>query len=117
MNWIETEAFLRARRALTREVYTDETITAWSQALAPWQYEDCHKALIEASRGTDRVFVAQIVKHLAPPPPTGPTRDAHSIACMCGGRGWLEVEQHDDNGTWMAWARCPNGPPTGFIEL
>lgn len=43
-------------------------------------------------------------------------RSSHSLSCMCAGVGWLEVEQHDDLGSWLAWSRCPNGPPTEFTE-
>lgn len=50
-------------------------------------------------------------------PYSPPRRDGHGIGCMCGGSGWLEVVQHSEDGrTWDAWARCPKGPPTAFVE-
>lgn len=45
-----------------------------------------------------------------------PRREGHSISCMCGGPGWVLVEQHDERSSWEAWARCPNGPATVFVE-
>lgn len=43
-------------------------------------------------------------------------RSSHSLSCMCAGVGWLEIEQHDELGSWTAWSRCPNGPATVFAE-
>jgi len=118
MTFDETVLLLRSRRTLTGQVYDDVAFNAWHTALEPWSYTEVLVAMIEAVRTESKVTVAHVVKHLPPPPPSpGPTRDAHSIACICGGRGWIETEQHDQHSTWMAWARCPNGPATGFVQI
>lgn len=49
-------------------------------------------------------------------PKSSPRRDGHSLQCMCGGSGWILVEQHDGIKSWEAFDRCPNGPPTSFVE-
>lgn len=43
-------------------------------------------------------------------------RDSHSLSCICGGSGWMSVPQTNGIDTWEAWARCPNGPHTSFVE-
>lgn len=48
-------------------------------------------------------------------PATAP-RDGHPMSCLCGGAGWMTVTQHDDHSSWEAFTRCPDGPPTSFIE-
>ena len=113
----EARMLLKTRSALTSQPYSDDVVDVWHHALQQYAYTEVLAAMIEAARNEPKIAVAHVVKHLPPPPATGPTRDAHSIACMCGGRGWIEVEQHDQHSTWMAWARCPNGPPTGFVEI
>ena len=116
MNNTEAGELLRQRRKLTGGTYNDDTVAAWQQALAPWPYEQCRDALVDAARTEKRVTVAHVVELL---PATKHVRnDRHSVACICSGRGWVEVEQSNGRGnTWHAWDRCPNGPRTGFHEV
>lgn len=116
MNQTEAGELLRARRELTGGTYNDETVTAWQRVLADLDYDACREALFDAARNEKRITVAHIVERLPRRPTTGDERN-HSRSCICAGRGWLETEAHDDRHTWTVWARCPNGPPTGFIEL
>ena len=84
--------------------------------LADQDYEACRTALIAASPKEKRITVAHVVEGL--PRHARPVRDAsHARTCMCEGRGWIEVEQHDSHGSWWAWDHCPNGPRTGFVEV
>jgi hypothetical protein len=117
MNTTEAGELLRTRRNLTGGTYNDDTITAWHEALQPWTYEQCHDALVIACRGERKVTVAHLVEHL---PQQQRTRrdDRHSASCLCAGRGWIESERTGSRGNiYLAWDRCPNGPPTGFNEI
>jgi hypothetical protein len=108
MNWIETEAFLRARRVLTRQVFDDQTVDAWSHVLAPWSYADCSKALERAALETDRITPAHIVRYLPPAVTRGPTD--HRVDCECAGQGLLSSEEPDDHNpgqTYTVWRPCP----------
>lgn len=122
MKRIEAGELLKARRALTSATFNDETVTAWHEALASYDYETCRQALYDAARTSQRVTVAHVAAlahKVAPRPPRPRTGDEanHSRSCICAGRGWLETENHDDRHTWTVWTRCPNGPPTAFIEI
>lgn len=43
-------------------------------------------------------------------------RAGHSLSCLCAGAGWVAVTQHDDHSTWDVFTRCPDGPPSAFVE-
>ena len=111
----EANELLRLRRALTGETYNDETVAAWKAAFDEWQYTDCRDALVATARTEKRITVADIAGLLSPS--TKQRTGNHPPSCMCEGRGWIEVEQHDDHGSWAAWDRCPNGPRSGFVEV
>jgi hypothetical protein len=115
MNRTETAELLRTRRELSGGTYNDDTIDVWHEALAGWTYSEVRNALVRASRQHSRVTIASVVEHLRPLPANTP--EGHARSCICQGRGFIEVEQRDDHHSWWAWARCPNGPPTGFIEI
>lgn len=116
MTQTEAAELLRLRRALTGVTYNDETVTAWYQALDGQDYEACRSALIAAAQTEKRITVAHVVEQLPRRQRTG-NEQTHSRSCICAGRGWIEVEQHDARHTWFAWDRCPNGPRTGFVEI
>jgi len=109
----ETIQVLRARRALTGQVYDDSTIDAWNEAFDAWAASQVHAAVIAAALTHQSVNVAHVVENL--PRTTTSKRDSHSVHCVCGGSGWLLVTQHDEHHTWKAWSRCPDGPSTSFI--
>ena len=113
MNNTETELLLRTRRNLTGSTYNDDTIADWRTALEAWTYEQCREALIAASHTGRKVVIADLVEHL---PALRTTDDRHSSSCICAGRGWIEIEQHNDHETWWAWGHCPDGPHTEFVE-
>jgi hypothetical protein len=117
MNRAETEALLRLRRDLTGETFNDGTVNAWGQALDGWSYAQTSTAVTVASRLHGRVNVSHVVEQL-PAHERQQARDQHSTSCICAGRGWLDVTP-DDAGPFViaTWARCPNGPPSGFYEL
>jgi hypothetical protein len=116
MNNTETAELLRNRRDLTGAVYNDDTVATWQRALGDWSFEQCRDALTVAARNERRISVSHVVDQL-PPNSRKTHSDRHARTCICDGRGWLEVEQHDDRGgSWLAWDRCPNGPRTGFHE-
>lgn len=116
MNTNDTTELLRVRRELTGESFNDRTVQTWNEAFKPWTVDQVRLAIVAASLAHQRVTVAHVVELLPEHKPTTQRSARHSIACICNGRGWIEVEQHDTNGTWMAWARCPQEPRTGFIE-
>jgi hypothetical protein len=72
MNPDETLALLKARRALTGQVYDDDAVAAWHEALSVWSYDCVRTALIRAARDNTRITVAHIVERLQPPPNTSP---------------------------------------------
>lgn len=67
MNPEETLALLKARRALTGQIYDDDAVTAWHEALSVWSYDNVRTALIRAARDNTRITVAHIVERLQPP--------------------------------------------------
>ena len=112
----EAARILRIRRDLTGEQFNDGTVEVWREALHDWSPVEVRAAVIAASREHERVTVAHVTKRLSPR--TKQSHDeAHSLSCICAGRGWIEVEQRDDRHSWWAWDRCPNGPRTGFVEV
>jgi len=116
MNSEEAAALLRTRRSLTGETYSEETISAWTEALRHDDYQTCHQAMITAARTDKRVAIATIVAQL-PPRPQSTAAGAHQWSCICAGRGWIEVEQTGRAGNrYLAWTPCPDGPRTGFSE-
>jgi hypothetical protein len=115
MNQTETAELLRTRRGLTGETYNDDTVAAWRDALDGQDYEACRTAVINSSKTEKRITVAHVVAQL--PRHERPNDRNHSVACICSGRGWIEVDQSDGRTVWTAWARCPNGPPTAFVEV
>lgn len=116
MNTDDTANILRIRRDLTGEQFNDGTVTGWTLALKEWPKVEVRDAVIAASRAHERVTVAHVVDLLTPMPDR-PKDQRHALSCICAGRGWIEVEQHDERSTWLAWDRCPNGPRTGFVEV
>jgi hypothetical protein len=94
----------------------------WSQTKAD-QWADALEAIDErAGEATlrrlriSRDRCPTIAEFLTDARPATAPRDGHSLSCLCGGAGWMSVEQHDDHSTWEAFTRCPDGPPTLFIE-
>jgi hypothetical protein len=117
MNTSDITELLRIRRELTGENFNNGTVQAWTEAFKQRTTDQVRLALVAASLTHQRVTVAHIVEHLPTPAGPGPRRDTHSLACICNGRGWIETEHHRQHQIYMAWARCPNGPPTDFIVL
>jgi hypothetical protein len=115
MNNTETAELLRMRRNLTGATYNDDTVTDWQLALRPWSYEQCREALATAALAHPRVSIAHLAEYL-PAHQSIPRDTRHPASCMCEGRGWIEIEQHDDHETWKVWDHCPNGPITAFHE-
>lgn len=115
MNHDETATILKARSSLTSQPYGPDVVDIWHEALKGWTYTEVRNALIRAGRDHPRISIAHVVERLAPLPSNTP--EGHPRSCICAGRGFIEIEQRDARHSWWAWARCPDGPPTGFIEI
>lgn len=94
----------------------------WSQTkVDQWvdAFEDIDERAGEASLKRLRISrdrCPTIAEFLTDARPVTAPREGHSLSCLCGGSGFVTVNQHDDLGSWEAFARCPDGPPTMFIE-
>jgi len=115
MNTNETTELLRIRRELTGESFNDRTVQTWNEALKSWTTDQVRLAIVAASLAHQRVTVAHVVELLPEHKPNRPS-NRHSRQCLCGGTGWVTVIERNDHEAWEAWARCPDGPPTGFVE-
>ena len=91
------------------------TLDIWTETIEPLDYTRAEQAWRELRDSEDRQpSVAQFRARYATFEKQ--IRDGHALSCMCGGSGFVTVTQRDDQSTWEAFARCPDGPPTLFIE-
>lgn len=84
MNSMEASELLRTRRSLTGSTFNEETITAWQQAFAGQDYQQCHAALISAARDEKRVTVAHIWERLPLPQREAVADTPPDLCIRCG---------------------------------
>jgi hypothetical protein len=89
MNRDETTAILRLRWQLTGQSLSDQTVDAWSMALANHDYIDARLAMNEAAMKHENVNLFHVFAEL---PTIAPIADEPLEACqLCGGDGWRNV--------------------------
>lgn len=91
------------------------TLDVWAEVLQELHYGRAEAALCKLRDTTEHMpsistFRAAYRAEL------GTVREGHSVQCLCGGSGWILITETDNHGSWEAWAHCPKGPHTSFVE-
>jgi hypothetical protein len=97
------------------EKWTPGRVEQWIDAIEELNERAADVALVRMRSSYEKCpSIAEFIATARPA--SQPRRDGHSLSCMCGGSGFVTVTQHDDRSSWEAFTRCPDGPPTMFIE-
>lgn len=115
MNRSAAVAVVARVQAVWPERWTPGRVEQWIDVIEELDERTADVALVRMRSSYDKC--PSIAEFLATARPAAtPRREGHSLSCMCGGAGFVTVTQRDDHSTWEAFTRCPDGPPTMFIE-
>lgn len=102
-------------QAVWPERWTPGRVEQWIDVIEELDARAADVALLRMRSSCDKCpSIAEFVTTARPA--TAPRSDGHPLSCMCGGSGFVTVTQRDDRSVWEAFARCPDGPPTLFID-